>query len=64
MVRICRLVVVRRPEIIMPQTFAVILFLNSFKNVAIIPQPFATILTLFSTSEVKSIVNIVILQHQ
>ena len=37
---------VGRPEIIMPQTFAVILFLNSLKNLAIIPQPIATILTL------------------
>jgi len=42
-----------RPEIIMPQTFAIILFLKFFKNLAIIPQPFATILTLFSTGEVK-----------
>ena len=44
-----------RPEIILPQTFAVILFLNSLKNLAITPQPFATILT-FSTNKVKDVV--------
>ena len=41
----------------MPQTFAVILFLNSFKVLLLFPQPFATILTLFSTNEVKNKVN-------
>ena len=38
----------------MPQTFAIILFLS---NLAIVPKPFATILTLFSTTEVKDMVN-------
>ena len=50
----------------MPQTFAIILSLNSFKILLLFPQPFATILTLYSTNEVKNIVNacyIVNIQH-
>jgi len=42
-----------RPEIIMPQTFAVILFLNSFKILLLFPNP----LPLLSTNEEKNIVN-------
>jgi len=41
----------------MPQTFAVILFLNSLKILLLFPNPLLIILTLFSTSKVKNIVN-------
>ena len=39
----------------MPHTFAIILFLNSFKILLLFPTPLLLYLTLFSTSKVKNV---------
>jgi len=49
-----------RPEIIMPQTFAIILFLNSFEMLPLFPNP----LLLFSHYSQQMESTFVILQHQ